>query len=303
MPGQGSRHITVADLKADHVGPSLDAVIDEINQAERELPEKERNNKRLSDEFATSKRKWDLAEATGNELTRKGVKLMAELQKLNKEKKEHEEAQAKLKEEFENSRRESIESQEEVDTWTRRLTSAKKAKRTLTRGRNEIANLQATISASGKDWMAKDVIQAGNKALSHFDDLKAEGRIDDIVLKEYQAEVLEAKKVMGDALWDLMLIQMEADDNDETVTILKSSLLIKYLWYRNLTSDHPQCNETLKSLRSATEKEEENTRQVATATYICNQIMCELDCVEDTTTVELKFLQEAKNVAEGIIWN
>ena len=32
MPGQGSRHITVADLKADHVGPSLDAVIDEIDQ-------------------------------------------------------------------------------------------------------------------------------------------------------------------------------------------------------------------------------------------------------------------------------
>ena len=51
------------------------------------------------------------------------------------------------------------------------------------------------------------------------------------------------------------------------------------------------------------EKEEENTRQVATATYICNQIMCELDCVEDTTTVELKFLQEVKNVAKGIIWN
>ena len=47
MPGQGSRNITVADLKADHVGPSLDAVIDEINQAERELPEKERNNKKV----------------------------------------------------------------------------------------------------------------------------------------------------------------------------------------------------------------------------------------------------------------
>ena len=59
MPGQGSRHITVADLKADHVGPSLSAVIDRINQAERELPEKERNNKRLSNEFAASKRKWD----------------------------------------------------------------------------------------------------------------------------------------------------------------------------------------------------------------------------------------------------
>ena len=57
MPGQGSRHITVADLKADHVGPSLGAVIDKINQAERVLPEKERNNERLSNEFASSKRK------------------------------------------------------------------------------------------------------------------------------------------------------------------------------------------------------------------------------------------------------
>ena len=42
MPGQGSRNITVADLKPDHVGPLLDAVIDEINQAKRELPERER---------------------------------------------------------------------------------------------------------------------------------------------------------------------------------------------------------------------------------------------------------------------
>ena len=79
MPGQGSRHITVADLKTDHVGPSLDAVIDEINQAQRELPEKERTNEKLSDALATTKRKWDLAEETGNELTRKGIKLMAEL--------------------------------------------------------------------------------------------------------------------------------------------------------------------------------------------------------------------------------
>ena len=87
MPGQGSRHITVADLKADRVGPSLDAVIDEINQVERELPEKERNNERLSNEFAKSKRKWDSAAATGDELAKKGITLMAELQKLNKEKK------------------------------------------------------------------------------------------------------------------------------------------------------------------------------------------------------------------------
>ena len=303
MPGQGSRHITVADLKADHVGPSLGAVIDKINQAERVLPEKERNNKRLSNEFAASKRKWDSAAATGDELTKRGIKLMAELQQLNREKRKHEEAQAKVKEEFENSRRESIESQEDVDIWTKKLTSAKKAKRILTTGRDQIANLQAQISASGKEWLSEDVIRAGNKALKHYDDLKAEGRIDDIVLKEYQAEILEAKKVMGDALWDLMLIQKEADDNNETVIILKRSLLVKYLWYQNLTRDHPQCNETLKSLRSAAEKEEENNRQVAKATEICNQILIELDCVEETTDVELRFSEEAKAVAEGLIWN
>ena len=62
-------------------------------------------------------------------------------------------------------------------------------------------------------------------------------------------------------------------------------------------------NETLKSLQSATKNEKENTQQVATATYVCNLIMCELDCIEDTTTKELKFSQEAKNVAKGIIWN
>ena len=303
MPGQGSRHITVADLKADHVGPSLDAVIDEINQAERELPEKERNNKRLSDEFATSKRKWDLAEATRNELTRKGIELMAELQKLNKEKERHEEAQAKVKEEFDSARRKSSESQKEVDIWTKKLTSAKKAKRTLKTGREEIANLQATIQASGKEWLAKDVTWAGNKVLNHFDDKKQERMIDDTKLKEYETEVLQAKKVMGNALWELMLIQKEADKNGQTVTILKKSLIVKYLWNQGLTSNHPQCNQTLKLLCSATKNEEENTRQVATATYICNLIMCKLDCVEDTTTVELKFSQEAKNVAKGIIWN
>ena len=190
MPGQGSRHITVADLKTDHVGPSLDAVIDEINQAQRELPEKERTNKRLSDELATSKRKWDLAEETGNELTRKGIKLMADLQKLNKEKKEHEEAQAKVKEEFDSARRKSSDSQKEVDIWTRKLTSAQKAQRTLKTGREEIAELQASIQASGRTWMEKDVTRAGNEVLNHFDDLKAEGRIDDTKLEEYEAEVL-----------------------------------------------------------------------------------------------------------------
>ena len=140
MPGQASRHIIVADLKTDHVGPSLDAVIDEINQAQKELPEKERTNKKSLDALAATKRKLDLSEETGNELKKRGIKLMTELQKVNKEKKEHEEAQAKVKEEFDSARRKSSDSQKEVDIWTRELDSAQKAKRT------------------------------GNKVLNHFDE-------------------------------------------------------------------------------------------------------------------------------------
>ena len=70
MPGQASRHIIVADLKTDHIGPLLDAVIDDINQAQRELPEKERTNKNSPDALAVSKRKLDLSEETGNKLKR-----------------------------------------------------------------------------------------------------------------------------------------------------------------------------------------------------------------------------------------
>ena len=66
---------------------------------------------------------------------------------------------------------------------------------------------QATIHASGKEWLAKDVTRAGNKVLNHFDDKKQERMIEDTKLKEYETEVLQAKKVMGNALWELMLIQ------------------------------------------------------------------------------------------------
>ena len=303
MPGQASRHITVADLKTDHIGPSLDAVIDDINQAQKELPEKERTNKNSLDALAASKRKLDLSEETGNKLKKRGIQLMTDLQKVNKEKKEHEVAEAKVKEEFDSARRKSSDSQKEVDIWTRKLTSAQKAKRILKTGREEIAELQASIQASGRAWMAKDVTRAGNRVLNYFDDKKQEGTIDDTKLKEYETEVLQAKKVMGNALWELMLIQKEADKNGQTVTILKKSLIVKYLWNQGLTSNHPQCNQTLKSLCSATKNEEENTQQVATATYVCTLIMCKLDCIEDTTTEHLKFSQQAKDVAKGIIWN
>ena len=174
MPGQGSRHITVAELKTDHIGPLLDAVIDDINQAQRELPEKERTNTKSLEAFAASKRKLDLSEETGNKLKKRGIQLMTDLQKVNKEKKEHEVAEAKVKEEFDSARRKSSDSQKEVDIWTQKLSSAQKAQQTLKTGRAEIAELQAAINASGKERMAKGVIRAGDKVLNHFDDQKQE---------------------------------------------------------------------------------------------------------------------------------
>ena len=151
--------------------------------------------------------------------------------------------------------------------------------------------------------MTKDVIWAGDKVLNHFDDQKQERMIDDTKLKEYETEVTKAKKVMGNALWELMLIKMEGDKNGQPVTMLKKSLNFKYLWNQGLTSNHPQCRSTLNLLCSATKNEEEHIWQVETATYVCNLIMCELDCIEDTTTEILQFLQQAKDVAKGIIWN
>ena len=83
---------------------------------------------------------------------------------------------------------------------TRKLNSAQKAKQTLTSGRTQIAELQAAANGSGKEWMAEDVIWAGDKVLNHFDDLKAERRIDNVKFNEYKTEVTKAKKVMGNAL-------------------------------------------------------------------------------------------------------
>ena len=127
--------------------------------------------------------------------------------------------------------------------------------------------------------------------------------IDDTKLKEYETEVTKPKKVMGVALWELMLIQMEGDKNRQPVTVLKRSLNFKYLWNRGLTSNQPQRKGTLNLLCSATKNEEEHIWQVETATYVYNLIMCKLDCIEDTTTEVLQFLQQAKEVAKGIIWN
>ena len=97
MPGQASRHITVADLKTDHIGPLLHAAINDIDQAHKELPKKKRSSKESSDALTTSKRKLDLADEAVSKLKKRGIELMAELQKVNKATKEHEETQAEVK--------------------------------------------------------------------------------------------------------------------------------------------------------------------------------------------------------------
>ena len=73
MPGQASRHITVADLKTDHIGPSLHAVVDDIDQAHKELPKKKRASKESSDALAASKRKLDLSDEAVRKLKREAL--------------------------------------------------------------------------------------------------------------------------------------------------------------------------------------------------------------------------------------
>ena len=85
--------------------------------------------------------------------------------------------------------------------------------------------------------------------------------------------------------------------------MLKNSLNTKYLWKQGLSDNHLKCKQKRKSLCSATKIGDEHSRQVETATYVCNLIMCELDCIEDTTTEILQFLHQAKDVAKDIIWN
>ena len=49
MVGQASKHLTVADLKTDHVGRLLREAMDKIKHVQEELPEKEKANKEISD--------------------------------------------------------------------------------------------------------------------------------------------------------------------------------------------------------------------------------------------------------------
>ena len=65
MVGQASKHLTVADLKTDHVGPLLKEVIDEINHVQEEVPEKERVNKEFLDALTLTTRKLNTVKEDG----------------------------------------------------------------------------------------------------------------------------------------------------------------------------------------------------------------------------------------------
>ena len=124
MVGQASKHITVADLKTDLVRPSLQEAIDEINHAQRELPEKEQVNKEFLDALTLTTQELNSVEEDGNTLKKKGMKLMTALQKINEEKKKNEEAQNKMRAEFNCAKRKSTDNQEEVDHLNKKLNSA-----------------------------------------------------------------------------------------------------------------------------------------------------------------------------------
>ena len=136
---------------------------------------------------------------------------MTALQKNNDAKKKNEEVHNKVKVEFKRAKRKSTDSQEEVDHLNKKLNSAQKAKWTLISGGMHIAELNATANASGRQWMTDEVIKAGDKVLIIIDNLKEEAIVDDTKAKEYWAEVMKAKSVMGKPLWQLMLITMEGD--------------------------------------------------------------------------------------------
>ena len=100
--------------------------------------------------------------------------------------------------------------------------------------------------------MAEDAIWAGDKVFNHFDDQKEEGMIDDIKENEYKTEVMKVKVVMGNSLWELMLIIMEGDKNKQPATVLKNNLNIKYLWEQELLDNQLKRKIKRKTLCSAT---------------------------------------------------
>ena len=114
---------------------------------------------------------------------------------------------------------------------------------------------------------------------------------------------MKAKLVMGKSLWQLMLTTMEGDKNEQLATLWKNDLNIRYLWEQELSENQLKRKKKYKLLCSATKIEAKHSRQVETATFICNLIMDDLNYIENNTTEYLRFLPQAKDVAKGIVWN
>ena len=128
--------------------------------------------------------------------------------------------------------------------------------------------------------------------------------INEAKASEYKGEVMKAKTIMGKPLWELMLIILKGKKDKQPATVLKNELNIKFLWERGLSENHlEQKMNNNRQTRSTSTIEDKHWGQVEIATYICNLIMCKLDCIKDTTTEYLQFLPQAKDVAKGIVWN
>ena len=127
MVGQASKHLTVADLKTDHVGPSLKEAINEIKHLQEELPEKEKVNEEYAAALKSETLKLNTVKENRDTLTKKGIKLMTALQTNKDRKKKNEEAQNEVQAEFDQPKRKSTGSKEEIDHLNKKLNSAQKA--------------------------------------------------------------------------------------------------------------------------------------------------------------------------------
>lgn len=127
--------------------------MDEIKHMQEKLAEKEKVNKEFSNALKSTTGKLNTVKEDRDTLTKKGIKLIAALQRNKDAKKKNEEAQNEVRAEFDCAKRKSTDSQEEVNHLNKKLNSAQKAKQTLTSGGMRIADLNATANASGKQWM------------------------------------------------------------------------------------------------------------------------------------------------------
>ena len=135
MVCQASKHLTVTDLKTYHVRLSLKDTMNEIKQAQEKLPEKEKINKEFADALKSTTLKLNTVKENRDTLTKKGIKLLADLQKNKEAKKKNEEAQNEVQAEFDQAKRKSTGSQEDVDHLNKKHNSAQKAQQTLTSGK------------------------------------------------------------------------------------------------------------------------------------------------------------------------